>query len=145
MIPLHTLLVLHKLTFNKSPSTLQSQLYGQFPERRGFLYKDRNLEEFQASFILSLAQVTQENKNLDPVYFFIPKADREWMESQIRLYVKQLLTSLPTSERRLQYSDRLRLLLLGHQVHQVPEEPSRWAAYGFTSTIVPSWMANRLS
>jgi hypothetical protein len=142
MAPVNTLIDLHKFIFKQAPIDEQFRLYKEFPEIRGFSYSGQNIPLFQATLVLVLSQALFHNPEGERSYLFLPKGDREWSTEQLKEHIKRVIQSVPRASRP-RYVERIRLLSVGHQVHQI-DEPPRWAAYGFTSNVVPSWIARRL-
>lgn len=124
-------------------------LYAGFPECRGFSGEGENEPQFEATFLLALAQTLATEQ---PCLFLLPASQTKWATEQITNIARKMFARWkgePDMTVRKQAVEKLaraiRQIMVGSRVLQFEQEPPHWVSYGFKAQpTTPIWLQKRL-
>jgi hypothetical protein len=145
------LFVDHMTLLGLKPTSTQISLYGSFPSKRGYVWTGKHDEErFDAVFLTAFSQAFQREGEDAPnrVYLLIPPTSRDWVLVQVKRLTKVIFgrcKERKAVDRAKELGKLFSYMMVGGRVHQMGIEPSRWSAYGFSSSdLVPEWVSKGL-
>lgn len=138
---------IHRILLGAPVTETHLKLYEGYPSSRGFSTADPSREEFEAAFMLALAQVLKGNQ-LNRTFLFVPASKTvlfgEMATEVARRMFARLKGTNPIERRRgtvEKLSLALKHLMFGSRVLQMEREPAHWAALGFQQTDpIPEWL-----
>lgn len=126
-------------------------LYKAFEKgKRGYVLPQKvttreDFESFLATFVVAVYQTTLPTP--EHVTVAVAKLVDQWALAQIKLIARHIF-SLRKGASKADIEvlrSALHRISLGSSVLQIPEEPPRWVAYGYTAQdVLPPWMRGRL-
>lgn len=148
------LVAFHKGWFGKDPEHTpkslwvlppQQRLYNAFPEARGFSSSDEDISLLLGALIVALAQTKP--KSTQRVLLLVPKVHTRWVLVQMKAVARYLIRARKHNPESVELVRNVfgQVFLYGTP-HKQPDEPARWASFGFRKDdpLIPQWCRDGL-
>jgi len=135
----------HQILLSREATPKQLSFYEKFPKFRGVSDQTLDSELLEAVLISALTFGTVQ----DHVYFFAPRGHEDWVVEQFNKVADVIFEECKKWPDPTKIAKQCGLLFnkikLVGKPPQVPEEPSHWVSFGFTTELfIPEWMGTRL-